>query len=78
MEIIRILVLAMTTADDGVGGSNSVWEVVACFSLFYKQKGAFWFAKIFKLSKIILTDPYVTSGDLHGRKPYKFGVQVLK
>ena len=78
MEIIRILVLAMTTADDGVGGSNSVWEVVACFSLFYKQNGAFWFAKIFKLSKIILTDPYVTSGDLHGRKPYKFGVQVLK
>ena len=24
MEIVRILVLAMTTADDGVGGSNSV------------------------------------------------------
>ena len=23
-EIVRILVLAMTTADDGVGGSNSV------------------------------------------------------
>ena len=28
-------------------------------------------------SKIILTDPYVTSRDLHGRKPYKFGVQVV-
>ena len=41
-EIIRILVLAMTTADDDVGGSNSVWEVVARFSLFYKQNGAFW------------------------------------
>ena len=41
-EIVRILVLVMTTADDGVGGSNSVWEVVACFSLFYKQNGAFW------------------------------------
>ena len=27
--------------------------------------------------KIILTDPYVTSKDLHGRKPYKFGVQVV-
>ena len=27
-------------------------------------------------SKIILTDPYVASRDLHGRKPYKFGVQV--
>ena len=23
-EIVRVLVLAMTTADDGVGGSNSV------------------------------------------------------
>ena len=41
-EIVRILVLAMTTADDGVGGSNSVREVVARFSLFYKQSGAFW------------------------------------
>ena len=30
------------TADDGVGRSNSVWEVVARFSLFYKQNGAFW------------------------------------
>ena len=44
-EIVRILVLAMTTADDGMGGSNSVREVVACFSLFYKQNGAFRFAK---------------------------------
>ena len=41
-EVVRILLLAMTTADDGVGGSNSVWEVVARFSLFYKQNGAFW------------------------------------
>ena len=41
-EIVRILVLAMTTADDGVGGSNSACEVVARFSLFYKQNGAFW------------------------------------
>ena len=41
-EIVRILVLAMTTAEDGVGGSNSVLEVVARFSLFYKQNGAFW------------------------------------
>ena len=40
-ETVRVLVLAMTTADDGVGGSNSVWEVVARFSLFYKQNGAF-------------------------------------
>ena len=36
-EIARILVLVMTTADDGVGESNSVLEVVARFSLFYKQ-----------------------------------------
>ena len=41
-EIVRILVLAMTTADDGVGGSSSAWQVVARFSLFYKQNGAFW------------------------------------
>ena len=44
-EIVRILVLAMTTADDGVGGSNYVWQVVVRFSLFYKQTGAFRFAK---------------------------------
>ena len=30
-EIVRILVLAMTTADDSVGGSSSVREVVARF-----------------------------------------------
>ena len=30
------------------------------------------------VSKIILTDPYVTFRDLHGRKPYKFGVQVSR
>ena len=30
-EIVRILVLAMTTSDEGVGGSNSVWQVVARF-----------------------------------------------
>ena len=34
LEIVRILVLAMTTAD-------SVREVVDRFSLFYKQNGAF-------------------------------------
>ena len=39
-EIVRILFLAMTTADDGVGGSNSIQQVVARFSLFYKQNGA--------------------------------------
>ena len=35
----------MTTADDGMGGSNFVSEVVVPFSLFYKQNGAFWLAK---------------------------------
>ena len=44
-EIVRILILAMTTADDDVGGNNSVLQVVAHFSLFYKQNGAFGFAK---------------------------------
>ena len=43
-EIIRILVLAMTIADDDASGSNFVSEVVR-FSLFYKQNGAFWLAK---------------------------------
>ena len=44
-EIVRILVLAMTTADDDASGSNFVSEVVVCFSLFNKQNGAFWLAK---------------------------------
>ena len=33
------------TCHDGASGSNSVWEFVARFLLFYKQNGAFWFAK---------------------------------
>ena len=41
-EIVRILpVLAMTTAGDSASGSNFIREVVARFSLFYKQNGAF-------------------------------------
>ena len=44
-EIVRIFVLAMTTADDDASGSNFVSEVVVRFSLFYKQNGAFWLAK---------------------------------
>ena len=44
-EIVWILVLAMTTADDDASGSNFVSEVVVCFSLFNKQNGAFWLAK---------------------------------
>ena len=44
-EIVRILVLTITTADDDASGSNFVSEVVVRFSLFYKQNGAFWLAK---------------------------------
>ena len=36
-EIVRILVLAKTTAGDGASGSNFVREVAACFSLLYKK-----------------------------------------
>ena len=81
-EIVRILVLAMTTADDGVGGRNSVGEVAFCYSFFVVLQTKWCFLSSLKakqlilVSKIILTDPYVTSRDLHGRKPYKFGVQV--
>ena len=41
-----------------------------CFGGLLKAK------QLILVSKIILTDPYVTSKDLHGRKPYKFGIQV--
>ena len=44
-EIVRILILAMTTADDDASESNFVSEVVVRFSLFYKQNGAFWLTK---------------------------------
>ena len=44
-ESVRILVLAMTTADDDASGSDFVSEVVVRFSLFYKQNGTFWLAK---------------------------------
>ena len=72
-EIVRILVLAMTTAVDDASGSNFVSEVVVCFSLFNKQNGAFWLAKS-KTSNFSFKD---VSRDLQGRrKPYKFGVQV--
>ena len=35
-EIVRISVLAMTTADDDASGSNFVSEIVVRFSLYYK------------------------------------------
>ena len=52
-EIVRILVFAMATAKNGANGSNSVWEVVAHFSLLYKQNGAFWSTKS-KAKQLIL------------------------
>ena len=54
-------------------------KLLLVFSLFYKQMVLLGFDKskaIILVPKIILTDPYVTSRDLHGRKPYKFGIQV--
>ena len=40
-EIVRILVLAMTTADDDASGSNFVSEVVVHFSCFLQTKWCF-------------------------------------
>ena len=56
--------------------SDKLLFVFRCFTnkmvLFRSLKAK----QLILVSKIILTDPYVTSRDLHGRKPYKFGVQV--
>ena len=63
-EIVLILVLAMTTADDGDSGSNFVREDVARFSFFTNKLVLFGSLKAKQsilVSKIILTDPYVTS-----------------
>ena len=55
-------------------------KLLLIFHCFTNKMVLLGFVKAFKhlilVSKIILTDPYVTSRDLHGRKPYKFGVQV--
>ena len=58
-------------------------DVILSEKLFFvvlQTKWYFWGSlkakQLILVSKIILTDPYVTSRDLHGRKPYKFGVQV--
>ena len=80
MSLQKILVLAMTTADDGVGRSYSV--LTSCCSFFVVLQtnwcflGSLKAKQLILVSKIILTDPYVTSRDLHGRKLYKFRVQV--
>ena len=77
--IVRILVLAITTADDDASGSNFVSEVVVfrCFTDKIVLFGSLKAKQLILVSKIILTDPHVASRDLQGRrKPYKFGVQV--
>ena len=58
-------------------------DVILSEKLFFvvlQTKWYFWGSlkakQLILVSKIILTDPYVTSRDLHSRKPYKFGVQV--
>ena len=55
-------------------------EKLSFFFRFFKNKMVFWGSlkakQLILVSKIILTDPYVASRDLHGGKPYKFGVQV--
>ena len=79
-EIVRILVLAMTTADDDgaeVMLSQKLLFVFLCFTNKMVLFGSLKAKQLILVSKIILTDPYVASRDLQGRrKPYKFGVQV--
>ena len=58
--------------------SEKLLLVFRCFTNKMVLFGSLKAKQLILVSKIILTDPYVTSGDLHGRKPYKFGVQVLK
>ena len=75
-EIVRILVLAMMAWAEVIL-SDKLLLVFRCFT---NKMVLFGFAikakQLILVSKIILTDPYVPSGDLYGRKPYKFGVQV--
>ena len=51
--------------------------VFCCFTNKMVLWGSLKAKQLILVSKIILTDPYVTFGDLHGRKPYKFRVQVV-
>ena len=73
-EIVWILVLAMKTADDGASGSNFVGELLLVFRCFTNNMVIFGLLKAkakrsILVSKIVLTDPYVTSRDLQDRKP---------
>ena len=73
-EILRILILAMMAWAEVIL-SEKLLLVSRCFT---NKMVLFGFAekqtKLILVSKIILTDPYVTSRDLHGRKLCKIGV----
>ena len=75
-EIVRILVLALTTTKDDTSGTNFLREVAARVQLFYKQNGDFWVSlfwfvknKVNNQFKVpeFLTDLYVA---LQGRKKH--------
>ena len=56
--------------------SEKLLLVFRCFTNKMVRLGFAKAKQLILVLKIILTDPYVTSRDLHGRKPCKFGVQV--
>ena len=58
--------------------SEKLLLVFRCFinEIYWCFWGSLKAKQLILVSKIILTDLYVTFRDLHGRKPYKFGVQV--
>ena len=65
----------MTRAE--VNLSQNLLFVFRCFTNKMVLFGSLKAKQLTLISKIILTDPYVASRDLQGRrKPYKFGVQV--
>ena len=79
LEIVRILVLAMTTATDRASGyvvlSDKLLLVFCCFIdkmvLFWcRLLGSLKTKQLVLVSKFFLTNPYVTSRDLQVRKPY--------
>ena len=57
--------------------SEKLLLVFRCFTNKMVLLGLLKAEQLILVSKIILTDPYGSSRDLHGRKPYKFGVQVV-
>ena len=58
--------------------AQKLLSVFRCFTNKMVLFGSLKAKQLILVSKIILTDPYVASRDLQGRrKPYKFGVQVV-